>query len=82
MYRSIVNFVRAIKNRSFAIANHVAEFLSAIVERKLIRGCLYEARLTGLSRFFRVLWWLKNSGELQLKGIAILSNVKVCQQAE
>ena len=51
-----------------------------------LRGCLYVwaglARLTGLTRFFRVLYWLKNSGELQLKGIAVLSNAKACHQAE
>ena len=38
--------------------------------------------LTGLTRFFRVLWWLKYSGELKLKGIAALSNTKACHQAK
>ena len=40
------------------------------------------ARLTGLYRFFGVLWWLKNSGKLRLKGIAILSNLKAYHQAK
>ena len=40
------------------------------------------AQLTGLNRFFRVLWWHKNSGELRLKGIAALSNLKACHQAK
>ena len=40
------------------------------------------ARLTGLTRFFRVLWWLKYSGELKLKGIAALSNLKAGHQAK
>ena len=40
------------------------------------------ARLTGLTRFFRVLWWLKYSEELKLKGIAALSNMKACHQAK
>ena len=40
------------------------------------------ARLTGLTWFFRSLLWLKNSEELQLKGIAALSNTKACRQAK
>ena len=31
---------------------------------------------------FRVLWWLKYSEELKLKGIATLSNTKACHQAK
>ena len=37
---------------------------------------------TGLTRFFCVLWWLKYSGELQLKGIAALSNTKAYHEAK
>ena len=40
------------------------------------------ARLTGLAWFFSILWWLKHSGELKLKGIAALSNMKACHQAK
>ena len=39
-------------------------------------------RLTGLTRLFRVLWWLKNSRKLRLKDIAALSNLKACHQAK
>ena len=30
----------------------------------------------------RLLWWLKYSGELKLKGIAALSHMKACHQAK
>ena len=40
------------------------------------------ARLTGLTKFFRLLWGLKYSGELKLKGIAALGNMKACHQAK
>ena len=40
------------------------------------------ARLTGLTQFFRLLWGLKYPGELKLKGIAALSNMKACHQAK
>ena len=40
------------------------------------------ARLTGLTQFFRLLWGLKYSEELKLKGIAALSNTKACHRAK
>ena len=34
------------------------------------------------TQFFRLLWGLKYSGELILKGIAASSNMKACHQAK
>ena len=43
---------------------------------------LNQPGLTGLTQFFRLLWGLKYPGELKLKGIAALSNMKACHQAK
>ena len=65
---------------------NLAVYLGGLFNHKCwFRGCSYEpglARLSGLTQFFLLLWGLKYSEELKLKGIAALSNMKACHQAK
>ena len=48
-------------------------------------GAVHMSRASPANRadsIFRLLWGLKYSGELKLKGIAALSNLKACHQAK
>ena len=45
-------------------------------------GAVHMSRASPANRADSMLWWLKYLGELKLKGVAALSNIKACHQAK